>query len=148
MQRRPQGASQAERRPKAGLHERIAFAMPTTNDIGDRGEELAAAHLEKVGYCLLERNYRHERSEVDIVCRDLDANGEIVFVEVKTRTGQGYGPPEASVTEDKQASLIEVARAYLHEQEMEGTSARFDVVGIMLSGEEPQIEHYRNAFWA
>jgi putative endonuclease len=121
--------------------------MPTTNDIGDHGERLAATHLEEAGYRLLDRNYRHDRNEVDLVCRD-PADGEIVFVEVKTRTGEGFGPPEASVTQEKQASLIAVARAYLHEEELEGTSARFDVVGIMISGDEPRVEHYQNAFWA
>ena len=121
--------------------------MTTTNDIGDRGEDLAASFLDEAGYRILNRNYRFERNEVDLVCRDPE-EAEVVFVEVKTRTGRGYGPPEASVTDEKQASLIGVARAYLHEHDLEGKPARFDVVGILLSGEEPQIEHHRNAFWA
>lgn len=120
----------------------------TTNDVGDRGEDLAATFLEDAGYRVLERNYRFERNEVDLVCYDPDAGGEIVFVEVKTRTGSGFGPPEASVTEEKQASLIEVSRAYLHERNLQGAPARFDVVGIVLSGADPQIDHYENAFWA
>jgi putative endonuclease len=122
--------------------------MPTTNDIGDRGEDLAATFLSEAGYRVLERNYRFKRNEVDLVCLDPEGGGEIVFVEVKTRTGGGYGPPEASVTEEKKASLIEVSRAYLHERQLEGAPARFDVVGILLSDEDPQIEHYENAFWA
>lgn len=122
--------------------------MTTTNDIGDRGENLAASFLDEAGYRVLDRNYRFERNEVDLVCRDPEDDGEIVFVEVKTRTGRGFGPPEASVTEEKQASLIEVARAYLHEHGLVGTPARFDVIGILLAGGEPQIEHYQNAFWA
>jgi len=120
----------------------------TTNDVGDRGEDLAATFLEDAGYRVLERNYRFERNEVDLVCYDPDAGGEIVFVEVKTRTGSGFGPPEASVTEEKQASLIEVSRAYLHERNLQGAPARFDVVGILLSGPDAQIDHYENAFWA
>ncbi len=121
--------------------------MPTTNDIGDRGEDLAASYLDEAGYRVLERNYRSERNEVDLVCEEPD-EGEIVFVEVKTRSGCRFGPPEASVTDEKQASLIEVGRAYLFEHSLEGTSARFDVVGILLSGNEPQIQHHENAFWA
>ena len=122
--------------------------MTTTNDIGDRGEAIAASFLEDAGYRVLERNYRFERNEVDLVCLDPEGGGEIVFVEVKTRTGTGYGPPEASITDEKKASLVEVSRAYLHERQLEGAPSRFDVVGILLTNDDPQIEHYENAFWA
>jgi putative endonuclease len=122
--------------------------MTTTNDIGDRGEDLAASVLQDAGYRVLERNYRFERNEVDLVCMDPKGGGEIVFVEVKTRTGTGYGPPEASITDEKKAALVEVSRAYLHERQLEGAPARFDVVGILLTDEDPEVEHYKNAFWA
>jgi putative endonuclease len=121
--------------------------MNRPNDIGDRGEQIAANFLEAEGYRVLERNYRFERNEVDLVCLDPEKGGELVFVEVKTRSGPEFGPPEASVTEEKQQSLLEVSRAYLHERQLEGAPSRFDVVGIVLSDGEPQIEHYRNAFW-
>ncbi len=121
--------------------------MGSTKDIGDRGEEIAADFLEEEGYRVLERNYRFERNEVDLVCFDPRKGGELVFVEVKTRSGSGFGPPEASVTDEKQQSLIKVSRAYLHEREFEGAPSRFDVVGIVLSDGTPQIEHYENAFW-
>lgn len=121
--------------------------MSTTNDIGNRGEDLAANVLKDAGYRVLERNYRFERNEVDLVCLDPENGGEIVFVEVKTRTGEGYGPPEASVTGDKQEALIEVSRAYLHERNLQGAPARFDVVAILLSDGDAEIEHYENAFW-
>lgn len=120
--------------------------MSTTNDIGDQGENLAASVLREAGYRVLERNYRFERNEVDLVCCDPEEDDEIVFVEVKTRTGTGFGPPEASVTRDKQQALVHVARGYLHERELEGTSARFDVIGILLTDDEPQVKHYKNAF--
>ena len=122
--------------------------MATTNDIGNQGEDLAASFLKEAGYRVLERNYRFERNEVDLVCLDPEKGGEVVFVEVKTRTGHGFGPPEASVTDEKQASLIEVSRAYLHERRLDGAPARFDVVAILLTDGDPQIEHYENAFWA
>lgn len=121
--------------------------MASTKDIGDRGEEIAAEFLKNEDYRVLEQNYRFERNEVDLVCLDPDKGGEIVFVEVKTRSGSGFGPPEASVTDEKQRSLIEVSRAYLHERQLEGAPSRFDVVGIVLSDGEPQIKHYENAFW-
>lgn len=121
--------------------------MPTTNDIGDRGEEIAAAFLEKQGYRILERNYHFERNEVDLVCLDPDTGGELVFVEVKTRSGSGFGPPEASITDEKKDALIEVSRAYLHKENLEGVPARFDVIGVLLTAGDPDIQHYENAFW-
>lgn len=120
----------------------------TTNDIGDRGEDIAAGHLEEAGYRVLERNYHFERNEVDLVCLDPDGGGEIVFVEVKTRSGKEYGVPEASITDEKKESLVEVARAYLHERKLEGAPARFDVVGVLLTGGDADVSHYENAFWA
>lgn len=121
--------------------------MTTTNDIGDRGEEVAATFLEDDGYRVLERNYHFERNEVDLVCLDPEKGGELVFVEVKTRSGHNFGPPEASITDDKKDALIEVSRAYLHERKLEGAPARFDVVGVLLTGDDPVIKHYKNAFW-
>lgn len=124
--------------------------MVTTNDIGDRGEDVAAAHLEDRGYRVLDRNYYFERNEVDLICRGPDEqDGELVFVEVKTRSGSGYGPPEAAITEEKKQSLVEVARAYLHEQQLEDAPARFDVVTVLLADNRaPEINHYENAFHA
>jgi len=124
--------------------------MVTTNDIGDRGEDVAVAHLEDSGYRMLDRNYYFERNEVDLICRDSDdEDGELVFVEVKTRSGVGYGPPEAAITEEKKQSLVEVAQAYLHEQQLEDVPARFDVVTVFLAVDRPpEINHYENAFQA
>jgi len=121
--------------------------MATTNDIGDRGEEVAATHLEEAGYRVLERNYRFERNELDLVCYDPDDGGEIVFVEVKTRSGMKFGAPEASITEEKKNALRAVAQAYMHERQFEGAPARFDVVTVMLQDDPPEVNHYENAFW-
>lgn len=123
-----------------------------TKRIGDRGEDAAAAYLEATGYRILDRNYRYERAEVDLVCYDPgaeDERGEIVFVEVKTRTGMGFGAPEEAVTDEKQAHVVHAAKAYLYERQLEGAPVRFDVVSILLNQDNaPDIEHFRNAFWA
>jgi len=120
--------------------------MCSSKQVGNRGEDLAASVLRDAGYRVLDRNYRCGRNEVDLVCLD-PRSEEVVFVEVKARSGTGYGPPEASVTEEKRATLIEVARAYLHERQLDGAPARFDVVGILLAGNPPKIDHHKNAFW-
>jgi putative endonuclease len=124
----------------------------STKQLGDRGEDLAAAFLEAAGYLVLERNYRFERAEVDLVCFQPDARyergGELVFVEVKARTGLGFGRPEEAVTAAKQQSIIRAAGAYLHERRLEGAPCRFDVVSILMRpGRAPEIDHLKNAFW-
>ncbi len=126
------------------------MAERTTKATGDRGETVAAEFLEGKGYRILERNYRFNREEVDLVCfqpyDDYTQGGELVFVEVKARRGLGYGRPEAAVTPEKQQAIMRVAEAYLHETRLEGALARFDVVAVLLGGREPEIEHFENAF--
>ncbi len=116
---------------------------------GKQGEDLAASFLESQAYIIFERNYRFERAEVDLICFDPNTRrGELVFVEVKTRTGLEFGRPEEAVSEAKQRNIIRAAEAYLHESRMEGAMCRFDVVSIVLvADEEPKIEHFKNAFW-
>jgi len=125
-------------------------AETSTKETGDFGEDLAADFLEVKGYRILERNYRFNREEVDLVCfqpyEDYSQGGELVFVEVKTRRGLAYGRPEAAVTLDKQEAIMRVAEAYLHETRLEGALARFDVIAVLLGGREPEIEHFENAF--
>jgi putative endonuclease len=120
-------------------------------DTGDRGERLAAAYLEARGYRVLERNYRFASAEVDLVCfqpaEAYEAGGELVFVEVKTRTGLRYGRPEEAVSPEKQRHIVRAAEAYLHERRLEGSPCRFDVVSVLLTAGEPQIEHFKDAFW-
>ena len=123
-----------------------------TRHIGDRGEALAADYLEAKGYTVMERNYRFEHAEVDLVCfkpaAKYEQGGELVFTEVKTRTGLGFGRPEEAITEEKKRHLIRAAKAYLYERKLEGSPCRFDVISIVLQGgKEPEIEHFEDAFW-
>ncbi len=124
----------------------------TSKQIGDRGETLAAEYLAAQGYRIMDQNYRYERAEVDLVCFDPDAEnrrGEIVFIEVKTRSGLGFGAPEDAVTDDKQQHIVRAAQAYLYERQLEGAPVRFDVVSVVLNqGDAPAIEHFKDAFWA
>jgi putative endonuclease len=94
---------------------------------GVEGEALAAAFLEQQGYRVLERNFRFERGEVDLVAKEGD---ELVFVEVKTRYGGKFGTPEE----------------YLHVHQIDQHACRFDVVAITFVGGKPQIRLIRNAF--
>ncbi len=124
---------------------------PSHKAVGERGEAIAAEFLEAQGYKILAQQYRYERAEVDLVCFEPAARyqdgGELVFVEVKTRSGTGYGRPEDAVTEVKQHHVIRAAKAYLHEQRMTGTPCRFDVIAIVLrAGQAPEITHFKDAF--
>lgn len=128
--------------------------MTDTHSIGRHGEQVAVDYLRARGYVILERNYRFEREEVDVVA--VDRSGEdrpvLVFVEVKSRTGSGYGRPEEAVTGTKQQKLIRVARAYLHERKMASSPCRFDVLSVRFRSQrpteedEPDLEHFEDAF--
>ena len=121
----------------------------STKSTGDHGEALAAAFLEAQGLTVLERNYRFNREEVDLVLYapyPHAEGGEIVFCEVKTRRGLDFGRPEAAVDKPKQLAIRRVAEAYLHEMKLEGAPVRFDVVAVTLGGAEPEIEHFPHAF--
>lgn len=124
--------------------------MASTKHIGDRGEEIAVRFLEERGYRIMDRNYRFERNEVDVVCfhpAPDDEGGEIVFVEVKTRSSLGHGAPDAAVTEAKQQNVRAASQAWLYERQLEGAPARFDVVTVLLNQDEsPTVEHHENAF--
>ncbi len=111
--------------------------------LGQRGEELAAAYLEKRGYIVRERNWRCPAGEIDIVAEDGDC---LVFVEVRTRRGREYGTPEESVTPAKQAKLVEVAQTYLQEHSWDG-DWRIDVVAVEMTsgGKLLRVELIKNA---
>jgi putative endonuclease len=112
---------------------------------GTEGENLAAKFLEEKGYSILERNYRFERGEIDLVARE---GSDLVFVEVKARHSQDYGAPEESVTTAKEAQLKKVAEGYLYEHNIENQSCRFDVVTITYQRGAPVLRLIHNAFLA
>jgi len=127
--------------------------MPSTRQkIGDAGESIAAAWLEKQGYVILEQKYRFMKSEVDLVAflphQEYERGGDLVFVEVKWRRTGEWGRPEESVGEEKKRHLVRAAKAFLHERKLEGTPCRFDVVAI--EGRPPNVEvrHIESAFVA
>jgi putative endonuclease len=111
--------------------------------IGNVGEDIAARFLANQGFEIIERNYRYERSEVDIVARDSNV---LVFVEVKARRSRKFGEPEDAVTERKRKRLLKVAEGYLYEHKIENVECRFDVLSIFFHGGETDIKHIKNAF--
>ncbi len=115
----------------------------TRQKTGREGEDLASLYLERCGYQILERNYRFERGEIDLVARE---GRELVFVEVKTRRAPGYGTPEEAVTSAKEEHMKKVAEGYLIEHHLEHQDCRFDVVAVIFEGASHEIRLIRNAF--
>jgi len=105
----------------------------TTKQAGDGAEARALAHLLRQGLSLVQRNYRVARGpgarggEVDLIMRDAD--GTLVFVEVRARAGRAHGGAAASVGMAKQRSLVFAAQHYLQRLPA-WPPCRFDVVAI------------------
>jgi putative endonuclease len=112
--------------------------------LGDWGEDLAARYLQERGHVIRARNYRYSNvGEVDLVA---ERDGQLVFVEVRTRRGNAYGTPEESITPAKQARLAQVAQAYVQEHSWTG-DWQIDVVAVELtrSGRLLRVTHIPNA---
>ena len=107
-------------------------------EFGATGEERACQHLRAEGYRIVARNWRIRFGEIDIVARDGDV---LVFVEVKTRTGPGFGGAEGAVGPAKRRRLVAAAKAFLAAYGCE-LAARFDVVAL----EGDDIRLVRDAF--
>lgn len=112
-------------------------------EIGKKGETVAVRYLKKQGYRIVEQNYRSKVGEIDIIARDKQS---LVFVEVKTRSSRSFGSPKWAITPKKQKAISMAALYYLKMTNQNDVDARFDVVSIMLQGEDTQIELVRNAF--
>jgi putative endonuclease len=110
---------------------------------GVEGEELAVKHLRKIGYKIIERNFRTKIGEIDIIAKH---RGQIVFAEVKTRQNFRFGHPKLAVTKNKQRKISMVALTYLKKYSSLQTRARFDVVTVQSSQNGPIIDVIPNAF--
>jgi len=114
--------------------------------LGRCGEEFAAAFLAGRGYRVLAVNYRKKFGELDIVA---DEGGEIVFVEVKTRSSARFGHPLESVTAAKRKRMVRAALAWLAENGQEDRHCRFDAIAVTVGPDGGfQAELVRNAFEA
>jgi putative endonuclease len=117
--------------------------MAKHNETGARGEQIAGKFLQAKGYDILHSNWRHGRAEVDLIALQ---EGALVFVEVKTRRGLGFGYPEESVDARKESFLRKAAEAFLDRHPAYYT-LRFDIVAVLLQGEVVQeIVHWEDVF--
>jgi putative endonuclease len=115
-----------------------------SDELGRRGENLAAEYLTGTGLVVLSRNWRCRDGEVDLVATD---GQRLVVCEVKTRSGTGYGEPSESVTPAKAARIRRVAAAWLRSYRVSWCEVRFDVVAVLCPPEGPvTVEHLQGAF--
>jgi putative endonuclease len=122
-----------------------AVPRPRHQRTGTQGEEDAYFHLRKLGYVMVERNFRSPRSrgEIDLIGWDADV---LCFIEVKTRTTLDVKTAEAAVDGHKRREVAQVARQYLRRLPP-SCQWRFDIVSVYYGGlrSSPQIEVFRNA---
>lgn len=116
--------------------------MAKHNQLGHQGEQIAQQFLYNKGFDLLDTNWRYKHVEIDIVARDKNT---LVFVEVKTRSGDEFGSPLDALSSKKIENLIEAASAYL-DQFDEDLEWRFDAIGIVSNEDGSRIEYLADAF--
>lgn len=112
-------------------------------DLGQRSERVAEAFLRGQRYAIIVRNYRCAMGEIDLIAQDRDT---LVFVEVRSHTGERFGDPLESVTLHKQRQIAKTALHYVMRQGVTNRPLRFDVIGIRWEGDTPRVSHVKNAF--
>ena len=112
-------------------------------DVGNIGENIASKYLKAKGFRIVERNFRCRMGEIDIIA---DKDGDLYFVEVKTRKNERYGTPFESITLKKQQKIVKIAQYFLLRAKKE-VNCHFSVVGIMLGNQENhKVDFLENAF--
>ncbi|MBE15811.1 MAG: YraN family protein [Dokdonia sp.] len=112
--------------------------------LGRWGEDLAVAYLKERGYVIRDRNWRYQKSELDIICQW--GNSILVVVEVKTRNSDFFGDPQSFVNGQKIKHTVKATHQYvlLHDLDME---IRFDIIAILKNNHQQQLKHFENAFY-
>lgn len=110
--------------------------------LGAQGEQIVAEHLRALDWRILQRNWRCRYGELDLIGED--GPRTVVFVEVKTRTGDGFGGIEHAVTPQKLRRIRRLAGLWLAGQDQRWPELRIDVLGVRMgSGRTPEVTHLR-----
>ena len=117
--------------------------MAKHNELGIKGELLAADFLQKNGYEILETNWVFQKAEIDIIAQK---DTILAIVEVKTRTSADFGMPQDFVKGKKIQNLVKAVDQYMIENDLD-LEVRFDIIGIVLNNHETTIEHLEDAFY-
>lgn len=112
-------------------------------EFGQKGEDLAVEFLLKNGYQILERNWRFQKAEVDIIAQ----KGEILaIIEVKTRSSIDFGNPQDFVKPKKIRLLVNAINEYVISKNLD-VKVRFDIIAIVQKGIQTDLEHLTDAFY-
>jgi putative endonuclease len=111
--------------------------------VGQDWERLAEKHLKNAGYRIRDRNVRMKVGEIDIIAEE---KGVLCFIEVKGRSGTGFGLPAEAVTLEKQRRIYRAAEIYLQRERLGESICRFDIVSILDLAEGRRVEIFRDAF--
>ncbi|MCF1421792.1 YraN family protein [Mangrovimonas futianensis] len=117
--------------------------MAKHNELGKKGEQLAVDYLLGKGYSILERNYRFDRAEVDIIARK---ESVLAIVEVKSRSSTDFGNPQDFVKPKQIKNLVKAVDEYVTENGLD-VEVRFDIIAIVKQGSIFDLEHLKDAFY-
>ena len=117
--------------------------MAQHNELGKKGEQLAVDFLLKNGYDIVERNYRFDKAEVDIIAQKDDI---LAIIEVKTRSTTDFGDPQDFVKPKQIKNLVKAVDEYVTVNDL-NVEVRFDIIAIVKEKDGYNIEHLENAFY-
>lgn len=114
--------------------------MYNKQEIGKLGEDLATKYLQKIGYTVIDRNFRCKQGEIDIIAK---CKQEIIFIEVKTRTNLNYGEPVEAVTQIKQKHIEKATKYYIYINNLYDSFIRIDIIEVYIKKEKYRINHIK-----
>ena len=117
--------------------------MASHNQLGKKGEQLAVDFLIENGYDIVERNYRFNKAEVDIIAQKEDV---LAIIEVKTRSTTDFGNPQYFVKPKQIKNLVKAVDEYVTVNNLE-VDVRFDIIAIVKEEKQFKIEHLEDAFF-
>lgn len=117
--------------------------MTKNINVGKYGEDRASEFLERQGYQVIDRNWRCNLGEIDIVARDQDC---LVFAEVKTRSRTGFGHPFEVITEAKMQTMRRLVGEWCRANHVSSVQVRLDAISVLLTGGKVHIEHLKQVF--
>ena len=117
--------------------------MAQHNELGKKGEQLAVDFLIENNYKIIERNYRFDKAEVDIIAKQKDI---LAIIEVKTRSSLDFGNPQDFVKPKQIKNLVKAVDEYVIENDL-NVEVRFDIIAIVKEKSTFKIEHLENAFF-
>jgi putative endonuclease len=117
--------------------------MNLRQELGRYGEDRAAIFLQDRGYEIIDRNWRSQVGEIDLVAKDKD---RLVFIEVKTRNGSGFGHPFEAITANKVARMRRLVADWCIAKQVSGVKVRLDAIAVLITGGRVYIEHLKEVF--